>query len=217
MNQDPLKIIVAFASVGFTALVIGCNNNHPSHATTSTTGTQSQSSQSSAHEQSSADSLRDTAAELHSESATLIGISESQYRPSLAHSLNLIAKAIMQLDPHPSPAQQQRVQIIEQGASRVSSGASPLEPVINTSLRAAANALESIVRDRFPEHGDLVTLSQRLGEDVNQLDGVHGGLHQLAASRAVGHASDLISQMVASLSAPQPTTAATMPTTTTDH
>ena len=209
MTARSLKVLVA--SVGLCALSLGCNNNHPSRATTPSTA--NQSSQSTQNEQpSSSNPLHDTAAELHTQATMLIGSSEGQYRQSLGRSLDLIARAVTELDPHPSPAQEQRIQIVQQAASRVSSGASPLEPVINTSLRSAANALEAVVRNRFPEHGEFVTLSQRLGEDVDRLDGVHGGLHQLNTATAVGHASDLISQMVASLEPPQqPTT--TAPTT----
>jgi hypothetical protein len=210
MIARSLKLIIA--SVGLCALSLGCNNKNPSQTTTASTAKQVRSSDSSSKEQApSPNALHDTAAELHTQSTMLMGSSESQYRQSLGRSLDLIARAVRQLDPHSSPAQEQRVQIIQQAASRVSAGASPLEPVINTSLRAAANALESVVRDRFPEHGEFVTLSQRFGEDVDRLDGVHGGLHQLNTATAVGRASDLISQMTASLTPPQPTTA---PTTT---
>jgi len=202
------------ASACLVLLLLGCNNKNPSQTTTASTAKQAQSSDTSSHDQtSSSDALHDIAAELHTQSTMLMGNSESQYRQSLGRSLDLIARAVTQLEPRPSPAQEQRVQIIQQGASRVSSGASPLEPVINTSLRAAANALEAVVRDRFADHGEFVTLSQRLGEDADRLDGVHGGLHQLNTSAAVGRAGDLISQMAASVTPPQPTTSATMPTT----
>ena len=210
MIARSLRVLIA--SVGLCALSLSCNNKNPSQSTTASTAKQEQSSDTSSKEHSSStNSLHDIAADLHTQSTMLMGSSQSQYRQSLGRSLDLIARAVTQLDPHPSPAQEQRIQMIQQAASRVSSGASPLEPVINTSLRAAANALDSVVRDRFSGHGEYVTLSQRFVEDVDRLDGVHGGLHQLHTSTAIGRASDLISQMVASQASPPADSPATNP------
>jgi hypothetical protein len=211
MIQHRMKSCIAMSAWScLGALVIGCNNNSnssPSHP--AAPASQSQSSQSPAGQQSSGASLNDVAGELHTQSMTLVGASEGQYRQSLGHSLELVSKAISQLDPMPAPAQSQRVQIIQQAASRISAGNGPLEPVINSSLRAAVNALESIVHARFPEQGEIITMVERLRDQVERLDSVHGGLHQLDTSTAVGHASDLISRMVARIQTPQPTTTAT--------
>lgn len=201
-TNDVRRLIVLRTALVSAALLVGCTKNPPPNQTASS-GTSPHSG--AAEEQTSTPMLTQVAQDLHQESLKLPGGDDAQFRQAFSRSLDLIARAVTELDMQRTPTQVQRVQIIRQASQQISrTSAGVNEAAVNTALRAAAVALSDLVQSRFQQQGEFVTLAERLRTEVDRLDSDHGSVHEINASMAVGHASQLISQMVANMTPPQP-------------
>lgn len=96
----------------------------------------------------------------------------------------------------------QQLQIIHDAQEELTSGPEDLspDPIIDTGLRAARDALASIARSPSYHQTDLTPLFDSLASKINDLDTVRGPLHQVATADAVEVMKQIVSKMSDTLS-----------------
>lgn len=128
----------------------------------------------------------------------LPGATERDHRRLMGQAFAQIEQILSILEgPNPGAEFRQHLQIISDAQAELSSGPEDLspEPMINTGLRAASDALIRIRQTSYYDQADLTPLFDRLAEKVNELDTVRGPLHQVVAAEAVSLTSQIVSKM----------------------
>lgn len=125
--------------------------------------------------------------------------------PSTRDHRRLMAEAFAQLEqilsilegPNPGAEFRQQLQVISDAQTELSNGPEDLspEPMINTGLRAAADALTRIRQSSYYDQADLTPLFDALSQKINELDTVRGPLHQVVTAETVSLTSQIVSKM----------------------
>jgi len=125
--------------------------------------------------------------------------------PSARDHRRLMAEAFAQLEqilsilegPNPGAEFRQQLQVISDAQTELSNGPEDLspEPMINTGLRAAADALSRIRQSSYYDQADLTPLFDAMSQKINELDTVRGPLHQVVAAETVSLTSQIVSKM----------------------
>jgi hypothetical protein len=99
--------------------------------------------------------------------------------------------------PNPDGAQRQQLRIVESARTQLASPAQglALEPTVDTALRAARDALESLGRRSYFDQQQIGQTLDRLDAKVTELDAARGAAHPQAVARSVELMSAAITQM----------------------
>lgn len=99
--------------------------------------------------------------------------------------------------PDQNGAFRQQVQIVRTTREQLGNASStmPLEPVIDTGLRAAYRALEGLHDQQFTDSPDMAQKLDQLGSHLNELDGAQGAMHSQVVAESVRMISDIVQNM----------------------
>ena len=119
--------------------------------------------------------------------AKMPGSNETEDRKLTAQALGQTAAAISAIEgERPSGAFRQQLRIIENARGQLTrmSESVPSEPVTDSALRAAYNALVSMRDGRFAGSAPVAKAVSDVGQQIQQLDSVRGPLHSLVVSQS---------------------------------
>jgi hypothetical protein len=128
----------------------------------------------------------------------LPGPNERDHRRLMSQAFAQLEQILSILEgPNPGAEFRQQLQIISDAQTELSSGPEDLssEPMINTGLRAALDALTRIRQTSYYDTAELTPLFDRLAEKINELDTVRGPLHQVVAAEAISLTSQIVGKM----------------------
>jgi hypothetical protein len=99
--------------------------------------------------------------------------------------------------PNPPGTFRQQVRIVENARTQLGTAPQTLaiEPTVDTALRAARDALESLASRAYFDQARLGQSVDRMNTSVAALDATRGPSHQEAAAESVGAMAQVISQM----------------------
>lgn len=141
------------------------------------------------------DRLADTYARTSND---LPGVNDQDHRRLMAQVFAQLTEILPILEgPNPGAEFRQQLQVVRDAQAELSTGPQDLspEPTIDTGLRAARDVLSSQAQGGFYDQSSLTPLFDQLTAKINQLDTVHGPLHQVVAGEAVSLSSQIISKM----------------------
>jgi hypothetical protein len=145
---------------------------------------------------------------------TLPGRTPQEHRQRMQQVFARLAQVLPVLyGPNPPGQFRQQLRIVENARSQLASAPQSIavEPTIDTALRAARDALDSMASRDYFDQAQLAQSMDRLNASVAALDAARGGAHQEAATDAVEAMARAIQQM--SDATAQRLGVATMPST----
>lgn len=148
------------------------------------------------------DALGDLARQLTETAERLPGRSPAEYRAIMQQAFAQLAQVLPILyGPNPNGSQRQQLTVVESARAHLASAPQDLapEPTIDTGLRAARDALESVGRNSFYDQAHVGQTLDRLSGVIPSLDATRGVLHQQAVTQSVELMAQAITQMAIAL------------------
>lgn len=146
--------------------------------------------------------LSSRAEEYVKNAANLPGRNADEDRAQVTQEFALLAQILPMLNgPEMSGDFRQQLRIIDSTRSQLANASQDLstEPTVDTGLRAARHALESINQREFTAKPEIAKSLDAMRAKVRELDGVTGAIHRLVAAQAFKSSAEAIDQMTKAL------------------
>ena len=143
--------------------------------------------------------------------AKMPGSDGAEDRKLIARALGQTAAALSAIEgERPSGAFRQQLRIIESARGQLTrmSANVPSEPVTDSAIRAAYNALVSMRDGRFAGNAAVAKTVGDVGQQIQQLDSVRGPLHSLVVSQSFQSIASALDTMSGVLEGRLPTASA---------
>jgi hypothetical protein len=144
------------------------------------------------------DELGELSRRFNETAETLPGRTPQEHRQRMQQVFAELARILPVLyGPNPPGTFRQQLRIVESARTQLASAPQSLavEPTVDTALRAARDALESVASRTYFDQAQLGQSMDRLNASVAGLDAARGGSHQQAAANAVEAMAVVIRQM----------------------
>jgi len=171
----------------------GCAKHNPTRASTGAANPDLQrtASERISDTQRNIQSLRQTV-------SAMPGRNDAEDRKLIAQALTQTASALSAIEgerPGGSFRQQLRIMQSARGQLERMSSTVPAEPVEDSAIRAAYNAMVSLRDGRFAGNSQISKAVNDVGQQVSQLDSVRGPLHSLVVAQTFNSIADGLSKM----------------------
>ncbi len=191
MNRIRPCIFISLGLVILGSTAIGCAKRNPTRTGAGNSDLQRTASERVSDTQRNIKALSQTVAKMP-------GGSEPDDRKLIAQALGQTGSALSAIEgERPNGAFRQQLRIIESARSQLQrmSGNVPSEPVTDSAIRAALNALMSLRDGRFAGNAQVAKSVSAVSQQIQQLDSVRGPLHSLVVAQAFNSIASALDSM----------------------